>query len=228
MATWAKERLRGSCPDSNFWPRQRAKRAVAGMSATKRDLPESNGLPEICGGSPMYADKFSVLEVAELRSELLQSGLDARDAAELMQSISGGAGLRGLSGGGAGGGVYGGRLGLLAGGDAAGVEPDRHGAITICDNEAQSSGNGLTFRLQSCAKGRRGAVPFARYCLTFLPKVVWTGAPMEASRSLADCAFFPSGASSRYLLRASAVPGAGTILPSLPRVALPRRLTPFW
>ena len=42
--------------------------------------------------SPMYSDKFSVLEVAELRSELIQSGLDARDAAELMQSfLQGGA-----------------------------------------------------------------------------------------------------------------------------------------
>ena len=35
----------------------------------------------------MYADKFSVVEVAELRSALLQSGMDARDAAELMQTF---------------------------------------------------------------------------------------------------------------------------------------------
>ena len=35
----------------------------------------------------MDIEKFSTLEVAELRSELIQSGLDARDAAELMQSF---------------------------------------------------------------------------------------------------------------------------------------------
>lgn len=40
----------------------------------------------------MYTDKFSVLEVAELRNELIQSGLDARDAAELMQSFLAGRG----------------------------------------------------------------------------------------------------------------------------------------
>jgi hypothetical protein len=44
------------------------------------------------GGDPMHAEKFSVLEVAELRSELLQSGLDARDAAELMHSFLSGRG----------------------------------------------------------------------------------------------------------------------------------------
>jgi hypothetical protein len=40
----------------------------------------------------MYAEKFSALEVAELRSELLQGGLDARDAAELMQNFLAGRG----------------------------------------------------------------------------------------------------------------------------------------
>jgi len=40
----------------------------------------------------MHADKFSVLEIAELRSELLHSGLDARDAADLMQSFLSGRG----------------------------------------------------------------------------------------------------------------------------------------
>ena len=35
----------------------------------------------------MSTEKFSVLEIAELRSELIQSGLDARDAAELMQTF---------------------------------------------------------------------------------------------------------------------------------------------
>lgn len=40
----------------------------------------------------MNIEKFSVLEVAELRSELIQSGLDARDAAELMQSFLAGRG----------------------------------------------------------------------------------------------------------------------------------------
>lgn len=33
----------------------------------------------------MMAEKFSVPELAALRSELLQSGLDSRDAAELLQ-----------------------------------------------------------------------------------------------------------------------------------------------
>ena len=40
----------------------------------------------------MHAEKFTVMEVAELRSELLQSGLDARDAAELMQTFLAGRG----------------------------------------------------------------------------------------------------------------------------------------
>lgn len=40
----------------------------------------------------MRAEKFTVLEVAELRSELLQNGMDARDAAELMQSFLAGRG----------------------------------------------------------------------------------------------------------------------------------------
>jgi hypothetical protein len=57
------------------------------MSTTKRNLPQFQGLPEMCGGDPMFAEKFSVLEVAELRVALMQSGLDARDAAEMMQSF---------------------------------------------------------------------------------------------------------------------------------------------
>jgi hypothetical protein len=40
----------------------------------------------------MHTEKFSVLEVAELRSELMQSGLDARDAGALMQSFLAGRG----------------------------------------------------------------------------------------------------------------------------------------
>ncbi len=40
----------------------------------------------------MQTEKFSVLEVAELRSELMQSGMDARDAAELMQGFLAGRG----------------------------------------------------------------------------------------------------------------------------------------
>ncbi len=40
----------------------------------------------------MRAEKFSALEVAELRSALLQSGLDARDTAELMRSFLAGRG----------------------------------------------------------------------------------------------------------------------------------------
>ena len=63
------------------------------MAANQRDLPESNGLlPSKGEGDPMYIDKFSALEVAELRSELLQGGLDARDAAELMRSFLAGRG----------------------------------------------------------------------------------------------------------------------------------------
>ena len=57
------------------------------MSTTKRNLPQFQGLLEIRGGGRMYAEKFSVLEMAELRIELLQSGLDARDAAEMMQAF---------------------------------------------------------------------------------------------------------------------------------------------
>jgi len=62
------------------------------MSGPKRNLPDSKGLEENVGGDPMEAEKFSVLEVAELRSELLQSGLDARDSAVLMQSFLAGRG----------------------------------------------------------------------------------------------------------------------------------------
>jgi hypothetical protein len=40
----------------------------------------------------MHAEKFSVLEIAELRSELLQGGMDARDAAEMMQTFLAGRG----------------------------------------------------------------------------------------------------------------------------------------
>ena len=40
----------------------------------------------------MQAEKFSALEVAELRSELLHSGLDARGTAEVMQSFLAGRG----------------------------------------------------------------------------------------------------------------------------------------
>jgi hypothetical protein len=40
----------------------------------------------------MPDEKFSMLEVAELRSELLHSGMDARDAAELMQAFLAGRG----------------------------------------------------------------------------------------------------------------------------------------
>jgi len=40
----------------------------------------------------MQAEKFSALEVAELRSELLQSGLDAHDTAQLMQTFLAGRG----------------------------------------------------------------------------------------------------------------------------------------
>jgi len=40
----------------------------------------------------MHAEKFSALEVAELRIELIHSGMDARDAAELMQTFLAGRG----------------------------------------------------------------------------------------------------------------------------------------
>ena len=62
------------------------------MTVSKRNLPDSNGLIGSNGGDPMQAEKFSVLEVAELRSELMQSGMDARDAGELMQSFLAGRG----------------------------------------------------------------------------------------------------------------------------------------
>jgi len=35
----------------------------------------------------MGSEKFSVLEIAELRNELVRAGLDARDAAELLRSF---------------------------------------------------------------------------------------------------------------------------------------------
>ena len=35
----------------------------------------------------MGSEKFSVLEVAELRNELIRAGLDARDAAEVLRSF---------------------------------------------------------------------------------------------------------------------------------------------
>ena len=40
----------------------------------------------------MPDEKFSTMEVAVLRSELLQGGLDARDAADLMQNFLAGRG----------------------------------------------------------------------------------------------------------------------------------------
>ena len=39
------------------------------------------------GGDPVSGEKFSALEIAELRSEVIHNGLDARDAAELMQAF---------------------------------------------------------------------------------------------------------------------------------------------
>ena len=45
------------------------------------------------GGDLMMAEKFSVPELAALRSELLQSGLDSRDAAELLQVFLAGRGF---------------------------------------------------------------------------------------------------------------------------------------
>jgi hypothetical protein len=62
------------------------------MSEKERNLPDPDGLLQIERGDPMQAEKFSALEVAELRSELLHSGLDARDAAVLMQSFLAGRG----------------------------------------------------------------------------------------------------------------------------------------
>ena len=63
------------------------------MSTRKRDLPKSDGfLLQEGGVGGMQAEKFSALEVAELRSELLHSGLDARGTAEVMQSFLAGRG----------------------------------------------------------------------------------------------------------------------------------------
>src|SRR5271169_2196291 len=59
------------------------------------------------------------------------------------------------------------------------------------------------------------------------PNEVSTWAPMLASICLAASAFLPLGSSSRYLLKASAVPGGAIILPLLSVVALPIMLTPF-
>ncbi len=58
------------------------------MSIGKRDLSEFEVfLPQQGEVGGMRAEKFSALEVAELRSELLHSGLDARGTAEVMQSF---------------------------------------------------------------------------------------------------------------------------------------------
>ena len=65
---------------------------VVEMSARKRDIPDSSGLPVLSNGEPSPAGKFSFLEIAELRSELLQVSLDARDVADLMQAFLSGRG----------------------------------------------------------------------------------------------------------------------------------------
>ena len=58
------------------------------MSTRKRDLPQADVfLLQEGETGPMQAEKFSALEVAELRSELLHSGLDACGTAEVMQSF---------------------------------------------------------------------------------------------------------------------------------------------
>src|SRR6202521_4611298 len=62
----------------------------------------------------------------------------------------------------------------------------------------------------------------------FLPKLVSIVLPMYWSIPLAPSANCPVGASSRYLLSASAVPGAGVTLPVLGSVvALLIKFTPF-
>src|ERR1700690_3660102 len=60
----------------------------------------------------------------------------------------------------------------------------------------------------------------------FLPKPVSTVAPMLASMSLAGWASLPSGSSSKYFWKASAVPSGASILSPF-RVALPSKFTPF-
>src|SRR6266536_3051934 len=63
------------------------------MSTSKRDLPPVEVfIPQESEVGGMQAEKFSALEVAELRSELLHSGLDARATAEVMQSFLAGRG----------------------------------------------------------------------------------------------------------------------------------------
>ena len=64
------------------------------------------------------------------------------------------------------------------------------------------------------------------YFFFLVPKVVSTGAPMLASIALASSACGPFGCSSKYLLKASAVPGGATIL-SPCRVAPPIRFVAF-
>lgn len=63
------------------------------MSTSKRDLPPVEVfLPQESEVGEVQAEKFSALEIAELRSELLHSGLDARGTAEVMQSFLAGRG----------------------------------------------------------------------------------------------------------------------------------------
>jgi hypothetical protein len=63
------------------------------MAERKRDLAPSDGLTLTKGGQGrMQADKFTALEVAELRSELLQATLDPHGTAEVIQTFLAGRG----------------------------------------------------------------------------------------------------------------------------------------
>src|SRR5262245_2385579 len=66
-----------------------------------------------------------------------------------------------------------------------------------------------------------------RYFFLVLPKLVCTLSPSAASICLACSAFGPSGCSSRYLLKFSAVPGGAVILPDESAVAFCIRFTAF-
>jgi hypothetical protein len=72
------------------FPQWHAGRAATKIAAAKRDPRKETGFNGAGGNvedEAMDMEKFSLLEIAELRGELIRAGLDARDAAAAMQSF---------------------------------------------------------------------------------------------------------------------------------------------
>lgn len=89
MAMWHRKCLQRNVGD----PSLIGKTASAGGWGTKIVTYFASAAAARVGGDLMMAEKFSVPELAALRSELLQSGLDSRDAAELLQVFLAGRGF---------------------------------------------------------------------------------------------------------------------------------------